>query len=209
MVMALAAEGAEEPNPIELNNLGAVYRTHGNFAAAERCYRAALAAAEEQAGGEHPEIASIAGNLAELYSHQGALLRAEPLYRRAVTLQQKLAPEHPRMAVLLGNQAELYRKLGDSGRAFRLLRQALRVTPPERVQLAATLHRNLAAIHAWDGELSLAEQALVRAVALRGDDGDRHELDRVRRQMRTARAGGRNGGGGSDEAGTATLWGRR
>ena len=52
-------------------------------------------------------------NLAELYRTQGQYAQAEPLYKRALAIQEKaLGANHPEVATSLNNLALLYRKTG-------------------------------------------------------------------------------------------------
>ena len=65
-------------------------------------------------------------NLAELYREQGKYEEAEPLYRRAIAIGEKvLGPEHPRLAIWLNNLALLYLALGKYGEAEPLYRRSL------------------------------------------------------------------------------------
>jgi hypothetical protein len=47
-------------------------------------------------GGDHPDVGTTLKNLAELYRASGRTDEAEPLYRRAVAIAEKiLGKEHP------------------------------------------------------------------------------------------------------------------
>lgn len=184
--------------PMELNNLGVLYRSQGKLAQAERAYLRALEVAEAALGPEHSDTASILGNLAELYSRQNALLKAEPLYRRAIAIQTKAAgPHHHKVAVLLSGHGDLWRRLGDGGRALSLFRKAERALPAGHAHLAV-IYRNMAAVHAWEGDLAAAERMLQRALAVRlqaqpNDEAalaqERADLARVRDRLSRASAG--------------------
>ena len=68
---------------------------------------------ERVLGPEHPHVATVLANLAELYSDEGKYAQAEPLYRRALAIREKvLGPEHPAIAPLLANYATLLRATG-------------------------------------------------------------------------------------------------
>ena len=52
-------------------------------------------------------------NLAALYNDQGRYADAEPLFKRALAIQEKvLGPDHPDVAVSLNNLANLYDNAG-------------------------------------------------------------------------------------------------
>jgi len=56
----------------------------------------------------------LLNNLAGLYHHQGRYADAEPLFKRALAINEKsLGPDHPALATPLGNLAGLY---ADQGR---------------------------------------------------------------------------------------------
>ena len=60
-------------------------------------------------GSEHPDVASYLNNLAWLYSNQGKYQEAEPLFKRALEIKEKvLGSEHPDVAKSLNNLAGLY-----------------------------------------------------------------------------------------------------
>ena len=65
---------------------------------------------ETALGPAHPEVATILTNLALLYQDQGQYAAAEPLYKRALAIEEKaLGPDHPEVATTLNNLASLYR----------------------------------------------------------------------------------------------------
>jgi multidrug efflux pump subunit AcrA (membrane-fusion protein) len=67
-------------------------------------------------------------NLAALYQATGRLAEAEPLYRRARSIKEKLlGPDHPDVAMTLNNLAVLYKKLGRREEAAQLYQQALSI----------------------------------------------------------------------------------
>ena len=64
-------------------------------------------------GAEHPALATRLNNLAELLRATGRYEEAEPLYRRAMSITEKvLGAEHPALAKRLNNLAELLRDTG-------------------------------------------------------------------------------------------------
>jgi tetratricopeptide (TPR) repeat protein len=66
-----------------------------------------------------------AANLAQLYVAQGQPAKAEPLYRRALSIRQKaLGSSHPEVAKTLEDLATVLRKLGRGNEAVALDLQA-------------------------------------------------------------------------------------
>ncbi|WP_103126915.1 CHAT domain-containing protein, partial [Nostoc cycadae] len=71
-------------------------------------------------------VAQSLNNLAELYQTQGKYEQAEPLYLRALTINEKvLGKEHPLVATSLNNFAFLYQTKGDITHATDFLRRGL------------------------------------------------------------------------------------
>jgi tetratricopeptide (TPR) repeat protein len=57
-------------------------------------------------------------NLALLYKSLGKYAEAEPLYKRALAIDEKaLGPDHPTVATIAGNLARTLRKLGRDSEA--------------------------------------------------------------------------------------------
>ncbi len=70
-------------------------RVEGNYVEGEKHFRAALKAAEGF-GPEDPRLAASLGGLAEVLRLQGRYAEAEPLYKRALAINEMaLGPEHP------------------------------------------------------------------------------------------------------------------
>lgn len=83
----------------------------GRYAEAEKALRAALNEAE-RFGPQDPRLAASFNNLAALYRAQGKYAEAEPLYKRALAIREKvLGPEHPAVATSLENYAALLPKM--------------------------------------------------------------------------------------------------
>jgi len=82
----------------------------GDYKRATVIAEKALKVAEENVGPDHPDVAAILDNLAELYKAQGEYAKAEPLYKRSLAISEKaLGPDHPDVATSLENLAVLYR----------------------------------------------------------------------------------------------------
>lgn len=72
-------------------------------------------------------LASI-NNLATLYFKQGKYAEAEPLYQRALAIQeQRLGTEHPDTATCLNNLAAFYHEQGKYAEAEPLYQRALAI----------------------------------------------------------------------------------
>jgi tetratricopeptide (TPR) repeat protein len=72
-------------------------------------------------GIDHPDVATTLNNLALLYSSQGKYADAEPLYKRALAIVEKVfGGEHPDVAMVLENYAALLRKLNREREAVEL-----------------------------------------------------------------------------------------
>ena len=72
-------------------------------------------------GPQHPDVASILYNLANLYVELSKQAQAEPLYQRSLEMVEKaFGPAHPKVVRRLRSLAELYRAQGRSDEAARL-----------------------------------------------------------------------------------------
>ena len=100
---ASAQQGAWE------RHMGAAVAAYqqSNYAEAVAQSKAALKA-REAFGSEYPRLANTFSNLSLFYNAQGKYARAEPLYRRALAIVEKvLGPEHPNVASDLNNLARI------------------------------------------------------------------------------------------------------
>jgi CHAT domain-containing protein/tetratricopeptide (TPR) repeat protein len=99
--------GQEHPDVAEaLNDLGALLKGKGDYAAADTTYRAALAMSRRIYGEEHPEIAKTLSNLAILRYVRGDVRSAESLIREALALNNTLADSmDPVLPTITGNLA--------------------------------------------------------------------------------------------------------
>ena len=76
-------------------------------------------------GPEHPNTAKSFNNLAVLLSNQEKYARAEPLYRRAMAIREKvLGPEHPDTVIARSNLIRFYRAQGRNAEAEALEKAA-------------------------------------------------------------------------------------
>lgn len=64
-------------------------------------------------------------NLAKIYYNLGDYAKAEPLYKRSLTIMEKaLGPHHPRVATVLRNMAECFEKAGKKEKSKKLEERA-------------------------------------------------------------------------------------
>ena len=79
----------------------------------EPLYRRAYRIMDRTLGSEHPDIALILNNLAELYEEQNRYVEAGMLYRRALGIFEKaFGTEHPFVAYVVAHLAGLYDEQG-------------------------------------------------------------------------------------------------
>ncbi len=79
----------------------------------------------------HPDLASRLSNLAQLLQATNRLGEAEPLYHRALAIDEKtLGPEHPNLAAELSNLAQLHADTNRLSEAEPLMRRALAIDAP-------------------------------------------------------------------------------
>ncbi len=115
---------------------------------------------EKALGANHPDVAQSLNNLAALHENQGRYAEAEPLYKRALAIQEEtLGPDHPHVAILLSNLAVLYRNQGRYAEAIKAIRRA------------STIYRDRAARSGSDRSgAGVSEQKTVRLAFLRHAD---------------------------------------
>ena len=78
-------------------------------------------------------MATTLNNLALLYKTQGDYAKAEPLYKRALSIWEKaLGSDHPNVATSLNNLAELYRATNRIEEAKKLEERAARIEAIKR-----------------------------------------------------------------------------
>lgn len=142
----------------------------GRPAAALPHLRQALDQAEAQYGPNHPQITVDLNNLAEAYRMLGRYAEAEPLYLRAIAIDEKAGRgDLPGLATSLNNLALLYRAQNRLDKAERLYRRSLalleRALGPNHPDVARSLN-NLAALYRTRGEIDRARSLQERAVAI-------------------------------------------
>ena len=109
----------------------------GVFSTAEKQYLAALKAIEFE--GEDQRLAITLNDLALLYATQRRFAEAEPLYRRALAVWEKIGgPERQGVATTLNNMGMLYRDQRKYVEAEPFLRRSLAI----REKILPPHHRN-------------------------------------------------------------------
>ena len=189
--------GVEHPTTLAtLTNLGGVMLLQGKFKEAEALYRRVLAAREKVLGAEHPDTAASLTSLANALFEQakqddvagqanlppsrrsrgGGQSRefaqaseTETLYRRALTIQEKVLGEnHPSVAATLNNLAVLLAGRGRFGEAEPLHARALAIAEkslgPSHLDTASMLTA-LAITYDRQGKSAQAETLYAKAVA--------------------------------------------
>ena len=151
------------------NSAGREAFERGDYAEAEKEFSAALKEAESLAP-EDPSVVVTLNNLAFLFRRRGKFAEAEPLYRRALEINEKsLGPENPVLAVTLSNLAELCRAQKKYGEAESLYQRALaireKVLQPGDPAVAVTLS-NMASLYRFEGKLVEAEPLYRRALEI-------------------------------------------
>jgi tetratricopeptide (TPR) repeat protein len=145
--------------------LGLLLKELARFGEAEFHYRAAVDLAANSS-----EQATSLNNLAELLCFTNRLAEAEPLYRRALAIdEQSYEAEHPKVAIRLNNLAELLRTTNRLAEAEPLYRRALAIDEhsfgAEHPNVATGL-LNLAGLLQDTSRLAEAETLSRRALAI-------------------------------------------
>jgi tetratricopeptide (TPR) repeat protein len=125
----------------------------------------------EKFGADDPRLAVTLHNLANLAATQGKAAEAEPLYRRALAILEKVrGPDHSQTAVVRLGLADLLAARGNTAEAETAYRGALRafekVLGPGHPIVATTLER-YAALLRQAGRTAEAEQMEARAREVR------------------------------------------
>jgi tetratricopeptide (TPR) repeat protein len=143
--------------------LGSSLYQQGHYRESADAYRKALSVRGEDA--------TTLNNLALSLKEAGDYAGAEPLYRRALAIDEKnLGPEHPYTATNVNNLALLLKTKGDYAGAEPLYRRALaireKVLGPDHPSTATSLN-NLAELLSANGDDAGAEPLYRRALAIR------------------------------------------
>ncbi len=151
-----------------LNQTAFYLKQRARYEEAKPLYQRALIIDEKALGPDHPDVAIVRNNLAELYRAQGRYEEAEPLYLRVMEIDAKtLGPDHPDVATSLNNLAELYRAQGRYEEAESLYLRSLvireKALGPDHPYVATSLN-NLALLYDNQGRYDEAEPLYQRAL---------------------------------------------
>ena len=122
-------------------------------------------------GAEHPHVASLLYQLADLYTEQGRYEQAEPLFHQALRIwEYKLGFQHPEIVAVLVGLGHLWLAQGKNEQAQDVLLRALAILEQHRGQAhpdtAHTLHE-LALLRQRQGRLEEALALAERALSIR------------------------------------------
>lgn len=165
------ALGPDHPEvAFRLNNLAVLYMDQlGEYARAEPLLLRALRIRETALGPEHLYTVATLMNLASCYDYLLQTEKAESLYQKCVTIQEKLQPDHPGTAMTMSNFGHFYAKLDQPAKAEDLYRRALKIEEkavgPDHPDTALIL-QNLAWAYADKGDFAGAEQLYRRALKI-------------------------------------------
>ena len=86
-----------------------------------------LQASEQSLGPEHPDVVGKLRDLGLMYVAKGQYEQAEPLFRRALAINEKAHPDSPFVAIDMNNLAELYCKQSKYAQAELLYKRSLAI----------------------------------------------------------------------------------
>lgn len=121
-------------------------------------------------GPDHPDVGVVLSTLANLYRELGRYAEAEPLYWRALAIDERaLGPDHPNVGTRLNNLANLYQDQGRYGEAEPLFKRALaigeKMLGPDHPEVSKR-YGNLAVLYEVQGRYAEAEPLYKRALAI-------------------------------------------
>jgi len=167
-----------------LLNLGNQFLRRGDHATAEARYREALAIREELQGKHHVDLVVVLSNLGVIMYKTGRLTEARRLHERALEIHEHaLGPDHPGRSLMLINLGDVARAQGRPAESLTLHTRALALDEHALGPTHPDLSYSLTGIGL--AELLLdhpdrAVAALERALAVRGEIGDRSEVGELR-----------------------------
>ena len=146
-----------------------LYRS-GKHAEATPIAERAVAVAE-QSGAEHRDVAFALNFLGLLYAAQGRYADAEPAYKRALAVREKIfGLEHPSVGTSLNNLAELHRLQGRLAEAEPLYKRDLAILEKavgREHQDVGTSLNNLGLLFQAQQRFADAEASFTRALAIK------------------------------------------
>jgi tetratricopeptide (TPR) repeat protein len=150
--------------------LGRVAEHQADFAEALNWSQLGMEQCEQRLGPEHPSTATALNNLAGLLQATNRLAEAEPLMRRALTIDEaSYGNDHPNVATALNNLAQLLQATNRIVEAEPLMRRALEIDEAsygnDHPKVAIRLN-NLAQLLQATNRLAEAEPLMRRALAI-------------------------------------------
>lgn len=153
-----------------LNRMAVYLKERARYEEAEKLFREALELREEALGPDHPEVARVAHDLAEMYWHRDRFAEAEQLYLRALRILERPPTDARRHATTLSYLAYLYyswRRYEDAEplhlRALSIRQAALDPNDPD----VATSLNNLGRLYSKQKKYALAEAHFLHALRIR------------------------------------------
>lgn len=143
----------------------------GHYAEAQQLLLTALREAEGF-GASDQRVATTLNHLGEIYAAQGQYTAAEPLFKRALPIWEKvvLGPDAPGLTRTVNNLAAVYQAQGQYAAAEALYQRALanreKALGPEHPNVAGSLN-NLAQLYVAQGRYSAAAPLYQRALAIK------------------------------------------
>lgn len=170
--LAEAVEGGDfERVSRALNAVAIVHATQGRNADAEADLNRLIALHQARGDESSPQVAKAKGNLAALYTRQGRLDEAEPLYEQAIAIYGRIPGHAQDMTMISYNLALLQERKGDQKKAIRTLEGIVvtveTVYGPEDPQVAISLFR-VAERYRVTGNVKKADARYRRALEILG-----------------------------------------
>ncbi len=182
--------GANDPETAgQQKSLANAQEAAGDFNAAEKSFRAALAATELSLGPEHSAVADILGELGGLLDRVGRPMEADAALTRAIAIYRKVfGDDHPYVADALFSRAILLQGLGRFAEGEAALRETLRIYPPQSYA-AAQSQRYLGGNLSKQRRFAEAQSALSAAIEgfRRVNGPDDMQLQRARADLAEVR----------------------
>jgi eukaryotic-like serine/threonine-protein kinase len=151
--------------------IGRLYQEIGNYEAAEKMHRAALAINRKQSGAESPEIAASLNDLGLALFEEGNLAEAENAYQEALSIRRRLfGSENADLAVSLNGLAVVYRHQRKLPESESLTREAIGIRRKlfgnESLEVSDSLH-NLSIVLGDEGKRAESEATARELLAMR------------------------------------------
>lgn len=162
-----------------LQTLALTCKATGRYAEAEALFRRLLAVKEKQKGANHPDVAYVFDQIAQVYKEQKDYIGAESFLKRALEIREKaLGEKDLAVSSTLTELGDLYRMAGRYAEAEAIYTRVLpmwekeakghrdpAVQPVLPIALASKLE-NLAQVYVAQGKYAEAEPLYIRAIKI-------------------------------------------